>query len=154
MTEPRPGALDAVLAGAQARYERLSPARAWAAMQAGALLVDTRPADQRRRDGEVPGAVVVGRNVLEWRLDPDGAWRMPEATGRHQQVVLLCDEGCSTQLAVVSLLDLGLVGATDVIGGMQAWLADGLPTAPPGTCVDRTEPQAGETGMPGSTARL
>jgi len=74
--------------------------------------------------------------------------------GRHQLVVLLCDEGCSTQLAVVSLLDLGLVGATDVIGGMQAWLADGLPSAPPDTCVDRTEPQAGETGMPGSTARL
>ena len=67
---------------------------------------------------------------------------MPEATGPDQQVVLLCDEGCSTQLAVVSLLTLGLVGATDVVGGMQAWLADGLPTAPPGTCVDRTEPQA------------
>ena len=154
MSERRASALDAMLAGAQARYVRLSPARAWAALQAGALLVDTRPADQRRRDGEVPGAVVVGRNVLEWRLDPDGAWRMPEATGPDQQVVLLCDEGCSTQLAVVSLLDLGLVGATDVIGGMQAWLADGLPTAPPGTCVDRTEPQAVETGMPGSTARL
>ena len=138
MSERRASALDAVLAGAQARYVRLSPARAWAALQAGALLVDTRPADQRRRDGEVPGAVVVGRNVLEWRLDPDGAWRMPEATGPDQQVVLLCDEGCSTQLAVVSLLELGLVRATDVVGGIQAWLADGLPTAPAGTCVDRS----------------
>jgi len=154
VSERRTSALDAVLAGAQARYERLSPARAWAALQARALLVDTRPADQRRRDGEVPGAVVVGRNVLEWRLDPDGAWRMPEATGPDQQVVLLCDEGCSTQLAVVSLLDLGLLRATDVVGGMQAWLADGLPTAPPGTCVDRTAPPAVENGMPGSAARL
>ena len=154
MTERRASALDAVLAGAQARYERLSPARAWEALQAGALLVDTRPVDQRRRDGEVPGAVVVGRNVLEWRLDPEGAWRMPEATGPDQQVVLLCDEGCSTQLAVVGLLDARPGRATDVVGGMQAWLADGLPTAPPGTCVDRTEPQAVENGKPGSAARL
>ena len=141
MTERRASPLDAVLAGAQARYERLSPIRAWAALRAGALVVDTRPVDQRHRDGEVPGAVVVGRNVLEWRLDPDGAWRMPEATGPDQQIVLLCDEGCSTQLAVMSLLELGLVRATDVVGGMQAWLADGLPTAAPGTCVDRTEPR-------------
>ena len=154
MTERRTGALDAVLAGAQARYERLSPARAWAALRAGALLVDTRPADQRRRDGEVPGAVVVGRNVLEWRLDPDGAWRMPEATGPDQQVVLLCDEGCSTQLAVVSLLELGLGRATDVVGGMQAWLADGLPTAPPGTCVDRTPAQPVDPGRSWRRARL
>jgi rhodanese-related sulfurtransferase len=138
VSERRASPLDAVLAGAQARYERLEPPRAWAALQAGALLVDTRPVDQRQRDGEVPGAVVVGRNVLEWRLDPGGAWRMPEATGPDQQVVLLCDEGCSTQLAVVSLLALGLVRATDVIGGMQAWLADGLATVPVGTCVDRS----------------
>jgi rhodanese-related sulfurtransferase len=154
VTERRTSALDAALARARARYGRLTPARAWAALQDGALLVDTRPGDQRQRDGEVPGAVVVGRNVLEWRLDPVGVWRMPEATGPEQQVVLLCDEGCSTQLAVVSLLDLGLVRATDVAGGMQAWLADGLPTVPPGTCIDRTPPPPVEPGLSGRQDRL
>jgi rhodanese-related sulfurtransferase len=149
VTERRTSALDAALAGARARYERLTPARALAALQGGALLVDIRPIDQRQRDGEVPGAVVVARNVLEWRLDPVGAWRMPEATGPEQQVVLLCDEGCSTQLAVVSLLDLGLVRATDVVGGMQAWLAAGLPTAPLGTCTDRTLPPRLDPGLSG-----
>jgi rhodanese-related sulfurtransferase len=140
-------ALDNVLAAAEARYERLNPAEAWAALQAGALLVDTRPSEQRGRDGEVPGAVVIGRNVLEWRLDPTSPSPMPGAPGPHHLTVLLCDEGCSTVLAVASLLDLGFTRATDVIGGMQAWLAAGLPTVPAGTCADETRPAPSESGI-------
>jgi rhodanese-related sulfurtransferase len=71
-------------------------------------------------------------------LDPDGKFRIPELTAADQRVVLLCAEGCSTVLAVASLLDLGLTGATDVIGGFAAWVAAGLPVVPAGTCVDRT----------------
>jgi rhodanese-related sulfurtransferase len=132
--------LDALLAAAAARLERLEPAQAWDALAGGALLVDVRPIEQRQRDGEVPGAIVVGRNVLEWRLDPAGPWRIPELDDADRLVVLLCDEGCSTQLAAVSLQDIGVRRATDVIGGVQAWLAAGLPTVPAGTCVDRTAP--------------
>jgi rhodanese-related sulfurtransferase len=128
------------LADAEARYERLSPAAAWAAVQEGALLVDTRPIDQRAAAGEVPGAIVVGRNVLEWRLDPSGQHRVPELTGADQAIVLLCAEGCSTILAVASLLDLGLRNATDVVGGFAGWVTAGLPVVPAGTCVDRTPP--------------
>jgi rhodanese-related sulfurtransferase len=128
------------LAEAEARYERLSPEDAWQALQDGALLVDIRPTDQRANAGEVAGAIVVGRNVLEWRLDPAGEHRMRELRGADQRVVLLCAEGCSTILAVASLLDLGLSRATDVIGGFAAWQAAGLPVVPAGTCVDRTPP--------------
>lgn len=134
--------VDDLLVAARARYTRLSASEAWAALGAGALFVDVRPIHQRERDGEVPGAVVVGRNVLEWRLDPAGDWRMPEAAGVDQRVILLCNEGCSTQLAAVSLLDLGLVAVTDVIGGFQAWLEAGLPTVPAGSGTDRTAPES------------
>ena len=134
----RARSLDDMLEAARSCFERLTPRQAWRAVQEGALVVDVRPVDQRQRDGEVPGAVIVARNVLEWRLEPGGPWAMPEATGSDQHVILVCDEGCSTQLAAAGLVRLGLDRVSDVIGGMQAWLADGLPTVPAGTCVDRS----------------
>jgi rhodanese-related sulfurtransferase len=88
----------------------------------GGLVVDIRPVELRRRDGELPGALVVDRNVLEWRLDPAGAWRLPEVTGLDQQVVLFCDEGYASSLAAATLRDVGLRRATDLDGGYQAWL--------------------------------
>jgi rhodanese-related sulfurtransferase len=91
----------------------------------GALIVDIRPAEQRSRDGELPGAVVVDRNVLEWRLDPTSPHRIPEITGADQEVVVVCNEGFSSSLAAVSLQELGLVRATDLDGGFQALLALG-----------------------------
>jgi rhodanese-related sulfurtransferase len=96
----------------------------------GALIVDIRPVEQRSRDGELPGAVVVGRNVLEWRLDPASPDRIPEATGWDREIVVVCDEGYASSLAAAELQRLGLRRATDLDGGFQAVLAAGTALAP------------------------
>jgi len=88
-----------------------------------ALIVDIRPLEQRRRDGELPGAVVVDRNVLEWRLDPTSPHRIPQVAGHDQEIVVVCNEGYGSSLAALSLQQLGLVRATDLAGGFQALLA-------------------------------
>jgi rhodanese-related sulfurtransferase len=116
-----------VLADARSRIGRLTPAEAAARMADGALLVDTRPASQRAREGSVPGALVVERNVLEWRFDPRSDARLPQATGYDVEVIILCSEGYSSSLAADSLRALGLTRTTDVIGGFGAWAAAGLP---------------------------
>jgi rhodanese-related sulfurtransferase len=125
-----PGArsIDEVLADARSRLVRLPPPEAAARVAAGAVLVDIRPAAQRQREGEVPGALVVERNVLEWRFDPASDARLPEATGYDVEVVVLCSEGYTSSLAADSLRALGLTRSTDVVGGFQAWAAAGLPT--------------------------
>jgi len=120
--------VDEVLERARARLSRLTPVEAARAAERGALLVDTRPAAQRAADGEVPGALVIERNVLEWRLDPASAHRIPEASSYDVEVVLLCNEGYSSSLAAAALQELGLHRATDVVGGYQAWRVAGLPT--------------------------
>jgi rhodanese-related sulfurtransferase len=89
----------------------------------GALIVDIRPLEQRRRDGELPDAVVIDRNVLEWRLDPTSPYRIAEITGVDQEIVLVCNEGYSSSLAAATLRQLGLRRATDLDGGFQAFLA-------------------------------
>jgi rhodanese-related sulfurtransferase len=89
----------------------------------GALIIDIRPAEQRRRDGELPGAVVVERNVLEWRLDPSSPDRLPEAEDPGRAIVVVCDEGYASSLAAASLQRLGLRHATDLAGGVQAIIA-------------------------------
>jgi rhodanese-related sulfurtransferase len=113
-----------LLAEAQARIApRVRPDELAGAMARGALVVDTRPVDQRRRDGELPGAVVVDRNVLEWRLDPSSPHRLAEVgDGDHdREVVIVCNEGYSSSLAAATLRDLGLHRATDLVGGFTAW---------------------------------
>ncbi|HKR99587.1 MAG TPA: rhodanese-like domain-containing protein, partial [Candidatus Dormibacteraeota bacterium] len=117
---------------ARSRYRRMEPAEAAAAMDDGAMLVDTRPVEQRERDGTIPGAVVIDRNVLEWRLDPRGAHRIAELHGAEQTVIVICNEGYSSSLAAATLRRIGLNGATDVIGGFQAWRDAGLPVVPSG----------------------
>ncbi len=92
------------------------------------MLVDIRPQSQREADGEVPGALVVERNHLEWRFDPESDARVPQATGYDVEVVVLCQEGYTSSLAADALRSLGLATASDVIGGHRAWVADGLPT--------------------------
>ena len=92
-------------------------------MDAGALVVDIRPVEQRQRDGELPGAVVIDRNVLEWRLDPASPHRISGMTGHGQRIILVCNEGYSSSLAAATLQDLGLHQATDLIGGYQLWVA-------------------------------
>ena len=119
--------VDELLAQVRSRIERVSPPEAWNRLRAGALLVDTRPAEQRDRDGEVPGAVVIDRNVLEWRLDPASPDRLPEVTGYDLDVVVLCNEGYSSSLVADTLRTLGLHRTVDVVGGFVAWAALGLP---------------------------
>ena len=119
--------IDELLGDARDRIRRLTPLEAAERVAAGALLVDTRPAAQRAREGSVPGALVVERNVLEWRFDPLSDARLPEATGYDVEIVVLCSEGYSSSLAADSLRALGLERAADVIGGFQAWAAAGLP---------------------------
>jgi rhodanese-related sulfurtransferase len=120
--------IDELLAKARRRLVRIEAAQAAAELAQGALLVDTRPADQRAEGGEIPGATVIDRNVLEWRLDPDSPSRIATVTGYDIRVIVICNEGYSSSLVAATLKDLGLVNVTDVIGGFQAWRAAGLPT--------------------------
>ncbi|MEU4405964.1 rhodanese-like domain-containing protein [Streptosporangium sp. NPDC023963] len=127
----RAAEVDRLLAQARAGFERLRPVEAWAAAGRGAKIVDTRPEHQRRIAGEIPGAVVIERNHLEWRLDPTCDSRIPEAGSRHIQWIVICAEGYSSSLAAAALRELGLYNATDVIGGVDAWVEAGLPTVHP-----------------------
>lgn len=118
--------VDEVLAGARARLRRLNPHETAAAARRGAVLVDIRPAAQRAAEGEVPGALIVERNVLEWRFDPASEARLPVAA-YDLQVIVVCSEGYTSSLAAAALQDLGLARATDLAGGFRAWAAAGLP---------------------------
>jgi len=120
--------IDQVLAEARTRLDRLTPRQALRAAAAGAVLVDIRPAAQRGAEGEIPGALIVERNVLEWRFDPASAARLPQA-GYDLQVVIFCSEGYTSSLAAAALQDLGIRRATDLAGGFLAWQAAGLPVA-------------------------
>jgi len=130
--------LEQLLEAARARIERLQPAEARAASERGALLIDIRADVDRERDGIVPGSLHIPRTVLEWRLDPDSSCRNPHVGGLDQQILLLCDHGCSSVFAAATLVELGFAHAGDVIGGYAAWRQAGLPTAPSPPC--RREP--------------
>jgi rhodanese-related sulfurtransferase len=121
-----------LLASARAGLLRLDPHRAQRAWQVGAVLVDIRPAAQRAEEGEVPGAMLVERNVLEWRFDPASDARLPLAS-YDLHVIVLCSEGYTSSLAAAALQQVGVRRATDVIGGFQGWRAAGLPTTAGGT---------------------
>jgi rhodanese-related sulfurtransferase len=101
--------------------DRVEPERLAEEVDSGAVLVDIRPLEQRQRDGELPGAVVVDRNVLEWRLDPTSPYRLPIAVDATVRYVIVCNEGYSSSLAAATLRELGLARATDLVGGFQAW---------------------------------
>lgn len=115
--------IDQLLLESRAGLERIHPADLEREIAAGALVVDTRPAEQRERDGDLPGAVVIDRNVLEWRLDPSSPHRLPFAGDPTRRIVIVCNEGYSSSLAAHTLQRLGLPRATDLIGGFQAWMA-------------------------------
>jgi rhodanese-related sulfurtransferase len=118
----RPRSIDELLAEARAHLDRVAPEDLDRELENGAILVDTRPAAQRERDGEFPGAIVIDRNVLEWRLDPASENCIPE-TGYDKRIIVACNEGYSSSLAAATLRELGLQRATDLDGGYQAWLA-------------------------------
>jgi rhodanese-related sulfurtransferase len=118
-------AIDSYLAAARAGLDRVEPEQLAAEQADGALVVDTRPLEQRERDGALPGALVIDRNVLEWRLDPTSPDRIPQADSPGRRIILVCNEGYSSSLAAATLRALGLYRATDLIGGYKAWLAAG-----------------------------
>ena len=133
--------LDEFLVDARARLDRVDPHEAAARHAAGALLVDTRPVAQRTADGEIPGALVIERNVLEWRLAPSSPWRIPElrdaARAADHDVIVFCNEGYASSLAAATLRELGLTHATDLDGGFVAWRDAGLPVERTGGCSRR-----------------
>ena len=125
--------IDELLTTARNGLFRLQPAQALTAMRLGAALIDIRGDSQIARDGTIPGALVIARNVLEWRLDPGSQHRHPQAPGLGDRVILLCDEGYQSSLAAATLQQMGFAFATDVAGGFQAWRDAGLPVITPGT---------------------
>jgi rhodanese-related sulfurtransferase len=125
-SEP-PASIDQLLSNARSRLRRLTPQQTREAVAAGAVLVDIRPAAQREQKGEIPGALVVERNVLEWRFDPACDARLPIAD-YDLQVILICQEGYASSLAAATLQDIGILKATDVIGGQDAWRDDEVAT--------------------------
>ena len=134
--------LDDVLRAARSKIERLEPAAAWSAMREGALIIDTRV---DRSAGVVPGSLHVPLSVLQWRVDPDSAWRNPHVGGLEARLILICDHGESSSLAAASLVELGFTRVGDVVGGFEAWMAAGLPVA--------AAPPAGD-GPPGMAGPL
>jgi rhodanese-related sulfurtransferase len=119
--------VDALLAKARTDLTRMTPSEAWTAVGRGALLVDTRTEIQRAEQGELPGAIVIDRTVLEWRLDPSSGVNIPEADSYDLEIIVICRQGFSSSLAAASLRELGLWRATDLVGGFEAWAAAGLP---------------------------
>jgi rhodanese-related sulfurtransferase len=116
-------AIDALLARARAVLDRVEPGDLDGELAAGAVLIDIRPVEQRQRDGELNGAIIIDRNVLEWRLDPTSPDRLPVASSADIRYILVCNQGYSSSLAAATLRDLGLSRATDLVGGFQALLA-------------------------------
>jgi rhodanese-related sulfurtransferase len=119
MTDP--SAIAKLLAQARRNFDRVLVEDLADEVARGAILIDIRPLEQRRRDGDLPGAVVVDRNVLEWRLDPTSPDRLPIATGIDVRLIIVCNEGYSSSLAAATLHELGMRSATDLVGGFQAW---------------------------------
>jgi rhodanese-related sulfurtransferase len=117
-----------LLDAARRRLDRVEPREAAAAVREGAVLVDIRSERDRDRDGVIPGALFLPRNVLEWRVDPASGHSAPGlGAALDRRIILICDEGYQSSLAAATLQDLGFTCATDLVGGFQAWRAAGLP---------------------------
>ena len=114
-------AIDVFLAAARQGLDRVRPADLASEMAAGAVVVDTRSGEQRHQDGELPGALVIDRNVLEWRLDPTSPHHVPAVTHKSCRIIIVCNQGFSSSLAAATLRQLGLSRASDLVGGFQAW---------------------------------
>ena len=126
MTTSVSSSIDDLLAGARARIDRFEPWLAHALADVGSVIVDIRPQSFREAEGTIPGALIIERNVLEWRFDPRSDARLPIAS-YDLPVMLVCNEGYASSLAAATLRDLGIHRAGDVVGGFRAWRAAGLP---------------------------
>jgi rhodanese-related sulfurtransferase len=118
MTRP---AIAALLEAARKGLDRVQATDLESEIAVGALVVDTRPIEQRRRDGDLLGALIIDRNVLEWRLDPTSPDHIPEVTDSSRRIIIVCNEGYSSSLAAATLRQLGLARVSDLVGGFQAW---------------------------------
>ena len=114
--------IEEILAAARTRLDRVKPEELETERTAGAVIIDIRPIEQRARDGELPGAIVIDRNVLEWRLDPVCEHHIADVADYDTRIVIVCNEGYQSSLAAALLRDVGLHRATDLVGGFQAWL--------------------------------
>lgn len=119
MTDPV--AVDVFLEAARLGLDRVQPADLKSEIADGAVVVDTRSGEQRHQDGELPGALVIDRNVLEWRLDPTSPHHVPEVADRSCRIIIVCNQGYGSSLAAATLRQLGLSRASDLVGGFQAW---------------------------------
>lgn len=144
-TAPASTSIEAVLRAARERLDRLTAQQAVREQVEGALIVDIRSEGERRAEGEIPGSLILERNVLEWRLDPTSSWRIAEAVDHSLRAIIICPEGYVSSLAAVGLRDIGLYRATDVIGGFEGWRVAGCP-------VVRTVTMAGSYVAAGPTA--
>jgi rhodanese-related sulfurtransferase len=142
--------IDLVLRAARRRYRRLPAAEVPDALRRGAILVDIRPQAQRFREGDLPGALVIERNVLEWRCDPTSDAKLPEAVGDDVEWVIVCSEGYTSSLAAAALLDIGLHRTTDVIGGYHALAGAGVLAQVAGDWID---PRLGVSADVGTVGR-
>ncbi len=125
-----PQTVNDLLGDVRDRYERIDPELALEEQRAGAVIVDTRCYEQRKEHGLIPGALLMERNVMEWRLDPESDYHEPCVENHETRVIVVCQQGFGSSMAVRSLLDMGLVRATDVAGGFEAWREAGLPIEP------------------------
>jgi len=112
-----------LVARARTRIDRVTPEELADVIAAGGLVIDIRPVHQRREDGALPDAVVIDRNVLEWRLQPGGEFSLPVVQDHAQRIVIVCNEGYASSLAAATLADMGFERAADLAGGYQAWRA-------------------------------
>jgi rhodanese-related sulfurtransferase len=127
---------DDLLAAARSRLDRVAPAAAYREQAQGAILIDTRCEDDRRRAGTIPGSIAIPLSVLPWRLDPGSDHREPRVADRTRRIILVCSHGYSSSLAAATLLDLGFERATDIDGGFAAWVEAGLPVERPDDAPD------------------
>jgi rhodanese-related sulfurtransferase len=119
-----------MLAAARTRIRRATPAETATALDAGALVIDLRGPDERAVTGEIPGSIPIARSVLEWRCDPASPWHDERVARPEVRVILVCAHGFSSSLAADSLRQLGFTDVGDLIGGIEAWVAEGRPTVP------------------------
>lgn len=130
-TDTGQSAIERLVDQARARLQRVKPDEAAEAARGGGLIIDIRSETQRATDGLVPGAIVVPRNVLEWRVDPTDDYHDEKIVSRGGPLIVMCDEGYQSSLAAATLLDLGIEDATDMVDGFQGWRAAGLPVERP-----------------------
>ncbi|KAJ3573283.1 hypothetical protein NP233_g2528 [Leucocoprinus birnbaumii] len=131
---PHSKSINTILEEARAKLTRITPRQALTQMRTSSgdvdvptLLVDIRSQKERDEWGEVPGAICVERNVLEWRFDPRSEKRLSVVDRYDLRVIVFCQDGSASSLAAHSLQRLGLLNATDMIGGFKAWRDARLP---------------------------